>query len=130
MIWSDWKSNCHSKRTWVWAVWSTVVIVGPFFKFTIVKMKGPNKQSNNKYLIEIYSFRVYRRHSLNTNLWFFVWSSIQLSSIGQFLGHLLKAWNFQKSKNSSSPFSFLLNELPYGHLLSKNSKAVISDPLG
>ena len=43
----DWNSNHHSERAWAQAVWSTVVVAGPSFKFTTVKLKGPNKQFNH-----------------------------------------------------------------------------------
>ena len=32
------KTMTQARRTWVHAVWSTLAIVGPFFKFTIVKL--------------------------------------------------------------------------------------------
>ena len=58
-LWSFWLDVefCHNKILWgqtitiaerAQAVWSAIGIVGPFFKFTTVKMKGPNKQLTMK----------------------------------------------------------------------------------
>ena len=41
------KAKTKDYRAWARAVWSSEVIVGHFFKFTIVKVKGPNKLLND-----------------------------------------------------------------------------------
>ena len=40
--------NTFSQKAWAWAVWGTKGIVGLFFNFTYMTMKGPNKRLNRK----------------------------------------------------------------------------------
>ena len=56
--------NTFSQRAWAWAAWGTEGIVGLFFNFTYVTMKGPNKWFNRKKAWWGWGFRVVKRECL------------------------------------------------------------------